>query len=208
MQCYVFDIIFSWTIITCFFDITTNSPTAMLSFTYLKIKNMLNKIRHLCIFFLEVGGYSLKLIQTVFDFWQTALPSFLGPNFWLIITFSLMSHCERPHGVLFSSESQVFTVVMEVEVSWVDSYPLSPGRGVLQSLPLGSVDSHPPWTTQLSTGQLLSLKRPTRPWNNVFWLYCSACLLVLQAHSLNFPWIEGRKAPLTCLLLLTAITSL
>lgn len=87
IQCYVFDNIFRWTIITCFFDITTNSPTAMLSFTYLKIKKYAQQNMPLVyfIFFSEVGGYSLKLIQTVFDFLtdsSSILPrtSFLANN--------------------------------------------------------------------------------------------------------------------------------
>lgn len=163
---------------------------------------------HVCIFLYRLWVASRNWFKQFVTFWLTVVPSFPRPNFSSNNHLLVHVTMRKTQRVLFFSEGRVFTSVMEVEVSWVDGYPLSPDLGVLQSPPLGSLDPHPPWTTQLSTGQLLSLKRPTRPWNNFFWLYCSACLLVLQAHSLNFPWIEGRKAPLTCLLLLTAITSL
>lgn len=82
MQCYIFDNIFHSTIITCFFDITTNSPIAMLSFTYLKIKNMLYKMCRLCIFLKRLGVILWNWFKQYLTFWLAALPSFLGPNFW------------------------------------------------------------------------------------------------------------------------------
>lgn len=82
--CYVF---FCRTIITCFFDITTNSPIAMLSFTYLKINSTLFKMCLLCIF-------------QYLTFWLTALPTFPEPNFWannrLLVHVTLRKTSESP----------------------------------------------------------------------------------------------------------------